>query len=257
MESEESPRSFLLNLKPVSAQDPIRWLKLGWGDFAACPAIGLFYGACFAIMGAALIWAFMSQPAYLLALAGGFLLLGPFLCLGLYDVSRRLERGETPSLIASLSAWRGNLGATAIFCAVLLVLEMLWSRSALVIFAVAFNKVPGIDSTMAMLIHPSNFGFMLTYLIVGALFSTLIFASTVVAMPMLLDRTTDSITAAITSFRACLTYPRVMALWALIIAITITLSMLPLLAGILIAAPVIGHASWHAYRGIVERPGDP
>ncbi len=130
-------------------------------------------------MGGALIWAFMSQPAYLLALAGGFLLVGPFLCLGLYDVSRRRERGETPSFIASMTAWRGNVGATAIFCAVLLVLEMLWSRTALVIFAVAFNKVPGVDSTLAML---------------------------------------------------------------------------PLLAGVLIAAPVIGHASWHAYRGIVERP---
>ena len=254
MESEESPRSFLLNLKPINPSDPLNWLKSGWNDFAACPAIGLFYGSCFSLMGATLIWAFLNQPAYLLALAGGFLLVGPFLCLGLYDVSRRRERGETPSFIGSLTAWRGNVGATAIFCAVLLVLEMLWSRSALVIFAVAFNKVPGIDSTLAMLVHPSNFGFVLTYLIVGAVFSTLIFASTVVSMPMLLDRTTDSITAAITSFRTCLTYPGIMALWALIIAVTITLSMLPLLAGMLIAAPVIGHASWHAYRGIVERP---
>lgn len=254
MESEGSPRSYLLNLKRIDTSDPVRWLKAGWYDFAACPAIGLFYGACFAIMGGALMWAFINQPAYLLVLAGGFLLVGPFLCLGVYDVSRRRERGETPTFLGSLTAWRGNVGATAIFCAVLLVLEMLWSRSALVIFAVAFNRVPGLDSTMAMLLHPSNFGFMLTYLLVGALFSTLIFATTVVSMPMLLDRTTDSVTAAITSFRTCLTYPKVMTIWALIIAATITLSMLPMLAGLLVAAPVIGHASWHAYRGIVERP---
>lgn len=256
--NEQDPlRSFLLKLRPIGMSDPARWLAAGWADFRAFPGIGLFYGACFALMGAVLVWAFINQPAYLLALAGGFLLVGPFLCLGLYDVSRKRERGQTPTLAASLTAWRGNVGATAIFCAVLLVLEMLWSRSALVIFAVAFNRIPGVDSTVAMLIHPSNIGFIMTYFVVGALFSTLIFATTVVSMPMLLDRTTDSITAAITSFRACLTFPKVMALWAGIIALSISLSMLPALLGLLVAAPVIGHASWHAYRGIVERPDGP
>lgn len=253
-DDSEELRSFLLTLRPVGSADPMRWLRAGWADFRACPHIGLFYGACFVAMGALLIWVFLNRPAYLLALAGGFLLIGPFLCLGMYDVSRKRERGETPSLRASLTAWRGNVSATAIFCAVLLVLEMLWSRSALVIFAVAFNRVPGVDSTLAMLVHPSNLGFLATYFVVGAIFSTLIFATTVVSIPMLLDRTTDSVTAAITSFRACLTYPKVMALWALIIAVTITVSLAPLLLGLLVAAPVIGHASWHAYRGIVERP---
>ena len=255
MSGETNPvPSFLLTLKPVTVDSPWHWLAAGWRDFKACPQIGLFYGLCFVLMGAALLWAFVSQPAYLLALAGGFLLVGPFLCLGLYDVSRKRESGEVPTLLSSLTAWRGNIGPTAIYCAVLLVLEMLWSRSALVIFAVAFNRIPGVDGTLAMLIHPSNIGFLITYFVVGAVFSTLIFATTVVAMPMLLDRTTDSITAAITSFRACLTYPRVMAFWALLIAVTITVSMLPILLGLLVTAPVIGHASWHAYRGVVERP---
>lgn len=250
----EAPRSFLLELQPVTMADPWRWLAAGWTDFLARPTIGLFYGACFALMGAMLVWAFIHEPAYLLVLAGGFLLVGPFLCLGLYDVSRKIERGEPPTLRASLTAWRGNVGATAIFCAVLLVLEMLWSRAALVIFAVAFNRVPGVDGTLAMLLHRSNIGFVLAYFAVGAVFSVLIFATTVVSMPMILDRTTDSITAAITSFRACLTFPAVMTLWALIIAVSITVSLAPALLGILIAAPVIGHASWHAYRGLVRRP---
>lgn len=253
-EETEAVRSFLLTLKPITTADPKRWLAAGWADFKAYPAIGLFYGACFAIMGALLLWAFIHQPAYLLALAGGFVLVGPFLCLGLYDVSRKRERGETPTLAASLTAWRGNVSATAIFCAALLVLEMLWSRSALVIFAVAFNRIPGVDGTLAMLVHPSNLGFLITYFVVGAVFSTLIFATTVVSIPMILDRTTDPITAAITSFRVCLTYPAVMVLWAALIALTVTVALLPLLLGMLVAAPVLGHASWHAYRGIVERP---
>lgn len=246
----------LPRLKPVSTRDPFTWLAAGWRDFLACPHIGLFYGACFVGMGGLLAWAFVWQPAYVLALSAGFLLVGPFLCLGFYDASRRLERGERPSLADSLIAWRGNLGTVAIFCGVLLILEMLWSRTALVVFAVAFNRVPGADSTLAMLIHPSNIGFLLTYFAVGAVFAALIFAATVVSMPMLVDRTTDAVVAAITSFRACLTYPAALAIWAAIIAAVIMLAMLPAFIGLLVAAPVIGHASWHAYRGIVQRPVD-
>ena len=243
----------LPRLRPIDARAPLAWLAAGWRDFLACPRIGLFYGTCFMLMGLLMAWMFVRQPAYLLALAGGFLLLGPFLCLGLYDASRRLERGERPSLATSLVSWRGNLGAVAIFCAVLLVLEMLWSRSALVVFAVAFNRVPGASSTFEMLLHPSNIGFLITYFAVGAVFATLIFATTVVSMPMLVDRTTDAVTAAITSFRACLTYPAQMIAWAAIIAVSIMLALLPFFLGLLVAVPVIGHASWHAYRGLVER----
>jgi uncharacterized membrane protein len=252
--SNNSPdQSVLPKLKPVRLNDPWRWLAAGWADFKAYPHIGLFYGLCFVLMGAALIWAFVRQPAYLLALAGGFVLIGPFLCLGMIEVSRKRERGEVPTLPGSLTAWRGNMGPTAIFCAVLLVLELLWSRAALVIFAIAFNPVPGKQSTLAMLLHPSNLGFLIIYFLVGAVFCSLIFASTAVAIPMLLDRRTDAISAAITSFRACVAYPAVLALWAGMIALIITASMAPFMLGLLVSTPLIAHASWHAYRGLVER----
>jgi uncharacterized membrane protein len=249
---------FLVLLRTVSWRDPWRWLLAGWHDFLQQPGIGLFYGGCFVAMGWAMAWVFLKQPAYTLVLASGFLLLGPFLCLGLYDVSRKLERKAVPTLSASLTAWQYNPGALAWYCGVLLILEMLWARSALVVFAVAFNLVPAASSTWSMLTDLSNLGFVITYLAVGAVFAGLIFATSVISIPMLLDRAddnrADAITAGLTSIRACLAHPFVMGLWGAVITAAVVLAMLPGFVGLAVVAPVLGHASWHAYRSIVVPP---
>ncbi|XVJ71388.1 MAG: DUF2189 domain-containing protein [Rhizobacter sp.] len=250
---------WLPELRPLHWRDPVRWLQAGWSDFLAQPGIGLFYGACFVLMGWALAAMATYQPAYVLALAGGFMLMSPFLCLGLYEASRLREVGQPTTLWRSLTTWRRNLSALAIFCGVLLVLEMLWSRSALVIFAVSFNTIPETTHWAAMLLDPENLGFVITYLGVGALFASLIFATSVVSMPMLIDHDddtkADAITAGLTSIRVCLDQPALMLWWAVLIATTVGLAMLPAFLGLLVVAPVIGHASWHAYRGIVVRGG--
>jgi uncharacterized membrane protein len=212
-------------------------------------------------MGWALVAMATYQPAYVLALAGGFMLMSPFLCLGLYEASRLRALGRPTTLLRSLTTWRRNLSALAIFCCVLLVLEMLWSRSALVIFAVSFNTIPDTTNWVAMLLDPENLGFVITYLGVGALFASLIFATSVVSMPMLIDHDedtkADAITAGLTSIRVCLDQPVVMTWWAVLIAVSVGLAMLPAFLGLLVVAPVIGHASWHAYRGIVVRSDAP
>jgi uncharacterized membrane protein len=246
---------FLVALRAVTWRDPLRWLAAGWRDFMQQPAIGLFYGACFVTMGWAMVWMFLKQPAYALVLASSFLLLGPFLCLGLYDVSRKLERKESPTLSASLTAWRRNPGALAWYCGLLLILEMLWARSAMVVFAVSFNMVPAAAGAWSKLIDHSNLGFIVTYLAVGAVFAGLIFATSVISIPMLLDRAddhkADAITAGLTSIRACLAHPFEMGLWGVVITLAVALAMLPGFFGLLVVAPVLGHASWHAYRCIV------
>jgi uncharacterized membrane protein len=248
---------WLPELRRLHWRDPLRWLQAGWSDFLAQPSIGLFYGACFVLMGWALAAMATYQPAYVLALAGGFMLMSPFLCLGLYEASRGRELGRPTTLRRSLTTWQRNLSALAIFCGVLLVLEMLWSRSALVIFAVSFNTIPETTNWVAMLLDPENLGFVVTYLGVGALFASLIFATSVVSMPMLIDHDddtkADAITAGLTSIRVCLDQPGVMLWWAMLIATSVGLAMLPAFLGLLVMAPVIGHASWHAYRGIVVR----
>jgi uncharacterized membrane protein len=246
--------SLIVPLRTLRPSSVLRWLRLGWADFLRAPAIGLFYGACFAGMGWLLVWLFRSAPAYTLALSAGFLLLGPFLCLGLYDASARLERGEAASLGASLVAWRTRTGTLAIFGGVLLILEMLWGRASLVVFAVSFDGMPDFKGSLLALLDPENLGFIVTYLAVGALFASVIFAVSVVAMPMILDRQTDAITAGLTSLRLCLTQPGVMLLWGATLTTLVVLAMLPGFAGLLVVGPVLGHASWHAYREAVAPP---
>ena len=245
------PSPFNAVLRPLPLGAPLYWLVLGWRDFIRCPGIGLFYGACFMAMGWLLMAVFAHAPAYVLALSAGFLLTGPFLCLGLYQASRRLARGETPDLGNSLLAWQARGGTLAIFGFVLLVLEMLWGRAALIVFAVSFDGMPDFKGSLLALVDPDNLAFIAAYLLVGGLFAGLIFAVSVVSIPMMLDRPTDAISAGLTSLRLVLTQPAVMLLWGALITLTVVLAMLPWFAGLLVAGPVLGHASWHAYRAAV------
>jgi uncharacterized membrane protein len=245
------PAAFAVSLNTLGLYTPLRWLRLGWLDFVRAPAIGLVYGACFTAMGWMLLLLFRHAPAYTLALSAGFLLVGPFLCLGLYDVSRKLERDEPPRLAASLVAWRTRTGTMAIFGAVLLILEMLWARASLIVFALSFNGMPDFKGSLLALLDPENLSFIISYIVVGSLFAGLIFAISVVAMPMILDRQTDAITAGLTSLRLCLTQPKLMIFWGALITLLVVLAMAPGFMGLLVVAPVLGHASWHAYRAAV------
>jgi uncharacterized membrane protein len=240
-----------IGLRRLGLADPLRWLLLGWRDFRRAPLIGLFYGAAFVIMGWALASVYERAPAYVLALAAGFLLVGPLLCLGLYHVSRSLERGEKPDFGASLLAFESQLGPLAIFGLVLLVLEMLWGRATLVIFAVSFDGMPDFKGSLLALLDPQNLPFIVAWLAVGAVFAGLIFSVSVISIPMLLDRPVDAITAGLTSLRLVLSQPGVMLFWGALISGLVVAAMLPWFAGLLLVGPVIGHASWHAYRAAV------
>ena len=106
---------------------------------------------------------------------------------------------------------------------------------------------------MAMLIDPENIGFLITYTVVGAVFAGLIFTTSVISIPMIMDRQVDAVSAGLTSIRACLQNPGVMLLWGALIAGIILVAMLPVFLGLFVACPVIGHATWHAYRHIVPK----
>lgn len=248
---------FTLTLRTLTLRDPARWLAAGWRDFQRAPRIGLFFGACFMAMGWALLKVFENAPVYTLALAAGFLLTGPILCLGLYRVSQCLERGEVPTLVDAAFTWRRHTAQLAIFGFALLVLELLWSRSTLVVFALSFQGMPDFKGSLLALLNPANKTFIIAWLVLGAVFATIIFAFSVVAIPMLLDSGTDAITAALVSVRLVLTQPLVMMGWAACVAGIVIIALLPGFAGLLVAAPVLGHASWHAYRGAVGSPVTP
>lgn len=242
---------FSLPLTRLNSGAPMRWVRQGWRDYQCCPKTGLFYGLMFCLMGH-LLWAvFKSAPAYVMALSASFLLLGPFLCLGLYHASRSIQQGQKPSLRESMLAWRPTAGAMGIFAGVLLVMELVWGRASLVIFAVAFSPVPGIDDTLSQILHPDNIGFVVSYVLVGGAFATMIFGMSAIAIPMILDRQVDAVSAALTSLRACIQNPGVMFLWGATITLLIGLSMLPYFMGLIVVGPIIGHATWHAYREVL------
>ena len=241
--------SLPLSTLPMSA--PLAWLRQGWADYTCCPKAGLFYGLCFFVMGHALWSVFKSAPAYVLALSAGFLLMGPFLCLGLYHASREIEQKRKPSLTASLFAWKPTKGAMGIFAGVLLVLEMVWGRASLIVFAVTFNSMPSAEDTLAQLLNPENVEFLIAYTLVGGFFAGLIFCISVIAIPMIMDREVDAVSAGLTSIRACFQNPGTMLVWGALITLIIGLSMLPYFIGLIVTGPVIGHATWHAYRAIV------
>lgn len=249
------PPSPAIVLRPLGWGAPLRWLAAGVRDFASAPLIGLFYGTCFMVMGWALMKVFEYAPAYVLALSAGFLLMGPFLCLGLYRTSQRLEQGQKPDFGDSLRAWDTRTGQLAIFGFVLLVLEMLWGRATLVVFAVSFDGMPDFKGSVLALLNPENLPFILAWLAVGAVFAGLIYAVSVISIPMILHRQTDAITAGLTSLRLVLTQPGVMLWWGFLIAALVTLALLPWFAGLLVVGPVVGHASWHAYREAVDGGG--
>ncbi len=247
---DEGPKA-LLRLLPLSA--PWRWLALGFGDLRASPGIGLFYGLAFWAMAQVLAMVFRRSPEYTLSMVSGCLLVGPFLAMGLYEVSRRREQGQAPDLAASLTCWDGHIKSMSMLVLVLMVLELLWGRASLVVFAVFFNTgMPSTTGVLEAIFNPDNLDFVAVYLFVGGIFATLVYAISVVSIPMILDRDTDAISAGITSVRVFFGELAVMLLWGLILSVMVVLSFMSYwMLGLIVVGPWLGHASWHAYRGAV------
>ena len=234
-------------------RDPFHWLWLGGRDLMASKAIAIFYGVCFWLMALVLGLIFRSKPEYAMSIASGCLLVGPFLAMGLYEVSRRREKGLMPNLGASLICWNSHRGSMGMLVLVLIVLELLWGRASLVVFAVFFNTgMPSTTGVMQAIFNPENWEFLLVYLLVGGVFAGLVFSVAVVSIPMILDRDTDAISAAITSLQVVFGNTGVMLTWGALITTLVLLAIMPWGAGLLIAGPWLGHASWHAYRGSVR-----
>ena len=210
------------------------------------------YGLLFVIMGYALIYLATARFHFILALTAGFMLVGPFLAMGLYDVSRRLEVGKTPTLGLALTAWRHNMLPILLFGLLIGVLMIVWVRLAALLFAVSFRDLTVDTSVSALFFSGGGLTFLMILTMVGAIIAALVFAISVVSIPMMLDRKIDFVTAVLTSLTAVRANPGPMALWAVLIVIFTGIGLLTFYIGVAIALPLIGHASWHAYKDLVE-----
>ena len=246
----EAPLKEIINLR---FDDPFRWLMLGWRDLMAAKGIALFYGVCFWTMAVVLGAVFRSKPEYAMSIASGCLLVGPFLAMGLYEVSRRREQGIPNELSASLTCWDSHVRSMGMLVLVLIVLELLWGRASLVVFAVFFNTgMPSTTGVIQAIFNLDNWEFLAVYLVVGGVFAGLVYATAVVSIPMILDRDTDAISAGITSLQVVFSNLPVMLLWGALLTSLVVVALVPWGVGLLIIGPWLGHASWHAYRGSVR-----
>ena len=244
-------------VRTIDARAPWRWLRAGWDDLRAAPAPGLFYGAVLALMGFLLTRYYAGAVG--LALTTGFLLVGPFLVIGLYDVSRRRERGDAVALAPTLTAWRGNLPSIGFYALILTLSLAVWIRVSVVVVALFFpDGTPTVAEFVVELGRsPDAWFFLLAYAAAGAGLALLVFATSVVSLPMLLDREKmDCISAMIVSFNVLRTNFRPMLLWGAIIVVLTALGFATLYLGLIVALPVVGHAAWHAYRDSVAPAAD-
>lgn len=246
--------SGLPQIRDVGLDAPRRWLAKGWSDFKVSKSASVFYGLVLTIMGVILTQAW-NKGAIELAFLTGFLLVGPFLLMGLYDISRRVERGERPSLADTMAAWKANAPAIGFFAVILALLFAVWVRVSIVVVALFFpDGVPSGPDLLANLAEsPEPLAFIGAYFAAGFGFALFVFATSVVSLPMLLDRDKmDALSAMITSFNALRLNFKPMLFWALLIVVLIGLGFATLYIGLLVILPWIGHATWHAYKEVVE-----
>ncbi len=238
---------------PLSA--PFDWLRRGADDLKAGGFASLFYGMCFAAAGGLLFLAFRHAVQLVTAVTAGFMLLGPFLALGLYELSRRRETGEPLSLPATLSVWKRNLGCFGIYSLILIVIYLVWARASLVIFALFYQGgMPTLASFMTQILKFDNIEFLLAYLVVGGFFAALVFAFSVVSIPMMLERNQDTVTAMLASFLALVRNLPMMLIWAVLIVLLTIIGIATGFLGLIVTMPLVGHATWHAYRALIEAP---
>jgi uncharacterized membrane protein len=253
MAETEAQHSTVPAVRVVGASAPLRWLAAGWRDFLAHPLPSAFYGACFATMGYLIHVVFQHAYQYVSSLVTGFFLVGPFLAIGLYALSRQTERGEPASLGPTLDAWAPNKSAIGLFALVLAVILLLWARASLVVFALFFTQdIPDLHDFVGRIFAFDQIEFLLVYLCVGGFFAVLVFAISVVSVPMMLDRNEDGIVAVLTSLKAASANIPAMIVWGLLIVVLIGAGFALWFAGLIVTVPVIGHATWHVYRELVE-----
>ncbi|HTH15463.1 MAG TPA: DUF2189 domain-containing protein [Magnetospirillum sp.] len=243
-------------IRQVTLDRSSTWLGRGFADFAAHPGIGLAYGAVFALFGWLLTFGLgeIGMGSLILPLAAGFMLVAPFLAVGLYEVSRRCEAGQDVTLAQAIRAI-GRNHQMADRGLVLLLAFFVWFQLAMVIFALYFGgHPPALDSFYGQVVlAPQGPAFLLTGTVVGGGVAALVFAISVVSMPMLLDRDVSALTAMRTSLKAFWLNRMNMIGWAATLATLGLLGLSFFFVGLAITLPVAAHASWHAYRDLVER----
>lgn len=253
----ENPFEFK-NLTPiisVSPLSPFVWLKKAAADMLKRPIPSLGYGVIFWLMGNGLQEVFNHAVEYSLTLAVVFLLMGPFLATGLYNISRQIEQGKPVSFRKTMMSWQYNISAIAIYVLLLTVLVLIFGRASLITFALFFSSgLPTIKDFIQQVVSMQHLDFLISYGAVVLFFSFIVFTISAVSIPMMMDRQAESMSACFTSIRVMMRNPVTMILWGLLILFIVTAAFLSHYVTLIVCGPLLGHATWHAYRATVGYP---
>lgn len=246
-----------VHIRKLTLDDPWRWLAAGWRDMWAMPAISLGYGAIFSAVSLALvITVFVAElSSAVLALGAGFMLIGPMMAVGLYEASRRLEAGEEIRLKDVLIVATKSPAQLAFLGGALMLALLIWMRIASLLFALFFGIEgfpPLTDFLPTLMFTAHGLGLLVIGTATGALIAFCVFAISALSVPLLMVRDVDAVTAMLTSVKVVSENVRPMALWAWIIALVTAAGMVTFFLGMVVAFPLIGHATWHAFRGAIE-----
>ncbi|MEF8734223.1 MAG: DUF2189 domain-containing protein [Candidatus Accumulibacter meliphilus] len=244
-----------LKVRSVAVGQPLVWLAAAWRDMRANPIASVSYGLLFAIIGDLITIFAWRQGHLFIAATSGFLLIAPLLCGGLYEISRRRQAGQSSTFLESLAGGRRNAGELIKLGLLLAIIGLCWERVSTLLFLVLAPHIP--PDLLILLAEmpklPENRDLMIIWLMSGGSLALLVFAITVVSVPLLLDRQVDFIVAMRTSLSAVDANIRLMVFWAALVAALTVLGIGTLFFGLIVLMPLIGHASWHAYRDLVEQ----
>lgn len=243
------------SVRRVPFDAPWRWLANGWRDIWRAPAVSLTYGAIFTAISLVMVIGLYLTGALSLALplAGGFLLLGPMFAVGLYETSRRLDEGESVSLADMLRFSVTSPGQLAFMGVFLLIIYFVWLEIAFLLFMLFLGPQSlQLDNIVPTLLFTlPGLGLLIVGTAAGAVLALLVYTVTAVSIPLLMRRKVDAVTAALTSMRAVAVNLPSMLLWAALIAAMTAFAFATAFLGLIVVFPLIGHATWHAYRALV------
>lgn len=256
MEQQTLQRGSLpkLQINPLRMEDIRAAFSDGWKDFRAYPAFGLFFGAIYALGGMfiAVMLTRYHLPWMIIPVAIGFPLIGPFIAVGLYEISRRHRLGEPIGWAAILTeVFRQRERQLSWMAFVVLFIFWIWIYQVRLLMALFLGfRIPATLEAFAdvVLTTPAGLLFLAVGTVVGAVLATILFTATVISMPLLLDHDVDFVTAMLTSMRTVIENPVPMLSFGLVIAALAILSLVPFFLGLLVVLPVAGHATWHLYR---------
>ncbi len=242
-----------VEIRKVGIFRSFQWLRDGWHDLAAHPVPSLMYGAVVAVLGWLLLSLVEIWPQFIMTAVSGFFLLAPLIAAGVYELSRARAEGRVLGFSESVAGLRRNAGTIADFGVVLVLVTIAWERLAAILLALSYGGE--MDNAREFVREVFFSGQYTTVLLVwgvaGFLIASLVFAVTAVGMPFVIDRNADVVTAMATSLRAVLKNLPAMTVWAALIVSLTALGMATAMVGLVLVMPLLGHATWRAYKDIV------